>query len=127
MERNRKKKFGASLFAAGALTIAGGFLLDDPATATPAGSTQVSGSGTTSTTQATTTTPTTAATTTTQDLGVGAGGATNPGQAAPVAPTAQAALPRTGPGGIDPGLLLVLGGGLAVSGVLIVRYAADKP
>jgi hypothetical protein len=78
MERNRKKKFGASLFAAGALTIAGGFLLDDPATATPAGTTQVSGSGTTSTTPTTqATTTTTEATTTAQGLGVGAGGATN--------------------------------------------------
>lgn len=125
MERNRKQKFGASLLAAGALTIAAGFLLDDPVGASPAGSLQTS--GTTPTTEATTTTPTTEATTTTQDLGVGAGGATNPGQAPAAAPTGQAALPRTGPGGIDPGILLVLGGGLAVSGVLIVRYAADKP
>lgn len=123
MERNRKQKFGASVFVAGALTIAGGFLLDDPVGATPAGSSQTS--GTTPTTEATTTTPTTESTTTTQGLGVGAGGATNPGQAP--APEPSAALPRTGPGGIDPGILLVLGGGLAVSGVLIVRYAADKP
>jgi hypothetical protein len=127
MDRNGKKKFGAGLLAAGALTIVGGFLLDDPATATPAGSAQVSGEVST-TTEATTTT--TEATTTTADAGVGAGGATQPTTtlAAPAQPAQPAdALPRTGPGGLDSGILLVLGGGLAVSGVLIVRYAAEKP
>ena len=126
MERTGKRKVGAGLLAAGALTIAGGFLLDDPVAATPAGSTQVSGEVTT-TTEATTTT---LATTTTQGVGVGAGGAGQPTPApapAPVAAVPVQALPRTGPGGIDAGILLGLGGGLAVSGVLVVRYAAEKP
>lgn len=141
MQRIRKQRLGASLLAAGTLTIVTGFLLDDPATATPAGSAQVSGSGTTSTstTEAPTTTSTTTvetststttvdtSTSTTQAL-VGAGGATRPDAVAvPQPQPQQQELPRTGAGGLDPGILLVLGGGLAVSGVLIVRYAADKP
>jgi hypothetical protein len=130
MQRIRKQRLGASLLAAGTLTIVSGFLLDDPATATPAGSAQVSGSsGTTSTSTSstsTTTSTTTVETTSTTVAVVGAGGATQGGGAAP-APVQQQELPRTGTRGIDPGILLVLGGGLAVSGVLIVRYAADKP
>jgi hypothetical protein len=132
MQRIRKQRLGASLLAAGTLTIVSGFLLDDPATATPAGSAQVSGgsSGTTSTststTETTTTSTTTVESTSTTVAVVGAGGATQGGGAAP-APVQQQELPRTGTRGIDPGILLVLGGGLAVSGVLIVRYAADKP
>ena len=129
MQRIRKQRLGASLLAAGTLTIVSGFLLDDPATATPAGSAQVSGSGTTSTSTSTTASTTTstsapASSTSTTQAVVGAGGATRGDQ---VAPVQQQELPRTGTRGIDPGILLVLGGGLAVSGVLIVRYAADKP
>lgn len=127
MERNRKRKVGASLLAAGAVTIAGGFLLDDPVAATPAGSAQVSGEVSTTTTTEATTTTTTEATTTTAGAGVGAGGVGQPLPPTPAAPVQTQALPRTGPGDLDPGILLVLGGGLAVSGVLIVRYAADKP
>ena len=131
MQRIRKQRLGASLLAAGTLTIVSGFLLDDPATATPAGSAQVSGgeSGTTSTSttapSTTTSTTTVETSTSTTEALVGAGGATRPEPAAPT-PVQQQELPRTGPGSLDPGILLVLGGGLAVSGVLIVRYAQDK-
>ena len=103
MQRNGKKKLGAAFAAAGALTIAGGFLLDDPVAASPAGSAQVSGQGV---------------------LGAGEN---QGGAGVGAAPTDAASLPRTGSRGVDPGILLVLGGGLAVSGVLIVRYAADRP
>jgi hypothetical protein len=36
---------------------------------------------------------------------------------------APASLPRTG---FDPGILLMLGGGLVVAGVLMMRYADDR-